>query len=332
MLQQTIHPWSSASVVSGTCRFDDQLGFSAFVNERIGMKFHSYQLASGPSAYECDYLHFPEISLWIARTRPLQTEYEEFIVPEGSTLVSTSRERLDIFCNKWRSDFQPLMIFPGGQLTRGVFPLGYEAVDVLVPNELLELSGVSHQSLAAIANSEGPIVCDLDSLPIQAFLDDLLRHVIGASRQKGGPRDAMARQAYDVVTNQLAEAVELGVRRFESADLQPVRRADLFSAATEYMDARIKEPVTVDQIARDLGVSSRLLGYAFRDSLGMSPYQFLLLKKLHGARETIQNSNLPVSEIAAQYGFSTDSRFRRQYTRLFGELPSETRKLSIHSA
>ena len=262
----------------------------------------------------------------------LQTEYEEFIVPEGSTLISTSRERLDIFCNKWRSDFQPLMIFPGGQLARGVFPLGYEAVDVLVPNELLERCGVSEKSLAAITNSEGPVVCDVDSIPVQAFLDDLLLHVIRASRQEGEPRNALASRAYDVVTNQLAEAVELGVRQFESAELHCVRRADLFSAATEYMDARIKEPVTVDQIARDLGVSSRLLGYAFRDSLGMSPYQFLLLKKLHGVRDTIQNSSLPVSEIAAQYGFSTTSRFRRQYSRLFGELPSETRKLSHQSA
>ena len=323
-------PHASKNFVSGSCRFDDQLGFSAFVNERIGMKFHSYQLANGTSAYHCDYLHFPEVSLWIARTRPLQSEYEEFTVPAGSTLISTSRRQVEVFCNQWRSEFQPLMIFPGGQLIRGVFPFGYEAVDVLVRNELLESFGVSRECLDLIANGDGPVMCDVDSLPVQGFLEDLLSSVSGAAEQSGESGSENAIRAFEIVANELSEVVELGVRRSDPDGLRLVRRPDLFSAATEYMDARINDPVTVDQIAKDLGVSSRLLGYSFGDTLGMSPYQFLLLKKLHGVRDTIQRSSLPVSEIAAQYGFTTVSRFRQQYCRLFGELPYQTRNLVSH--
>ena len=38
-----------------------------------------------------------------------------------------------------------------------------------------------------------------------------------------------------------------------------------------------------------------------------------------------QTSEVPVADAARAYGFHSPSRFARQYSRLFGELPSATR-------
>lgn len=92
------------------------------------------------------------------------------------------------------------------------------------------------------------------------------------------------------------------------------------------MIANLKSDFTVDQISQSLGVSHRVLNYAFQDNIGVSPYQYLLTEKLHAVRRKLKSSDASVTEACFDYGFLTPSRFTRQYKRLFGELPSETRK------
>ena len=64
---------------------------------------------------------------------------------------------------------------------------------------------------------------------------------------------------------------------------------------------------------------------SFRDSLGMSPYQYILTQKLRAVRRQLRSSGVCVTDAAFTHGFYTPSRFARQYAQLFGELPSETR-------
>ena len=42
------------------------------------------------------------------------------------------------------------------------------------------------------------------------------------------------------------------------------------------MVANVKSDLTADELAGSLGVSDRVLRYAFRDSLGVSPYRYFL--------------------------------------------------------
>jgi AraC family ethanolamine operon transcriptional activator len=49
-------------------------------------------------------------------------------------------------------------------------------------------------------------------------------------------------------------------------------------------------------------------------------------EKLHAVRRVLKTSSTSIAEASKSYGFSIPSRFTRQYKRLFGELPSETRE------
>ena len=91
------------------------------------------------------------------------------------------------------------------------------------------------------------------------------------------------------------------------------------------MIANLQLDLTADEIAQSLGVSYRVLNYAFQDALGVSPYRYLLTEKLHAVRRKLKDSDDSIAEVFLSYGFVTRSRFARQYQRLFGELPSETR-------
>ena len=97
--------------------------------------------------------------------------------------------------------------------------------------------------------------------------------------------------------------------------------------AEEIMCARYEEPLTVEEIAREVGVSSRALQAAFRALRGRSPYSMLTFVRLTRARELLMRDDpsLSVSQIALASGFAHLGRFAALYRKHFGETPSATR-------
>lgn len=79
-----------------------------------------------------------------------------------------------------------------------------------------------------------------------------------------------------------------------------------------------------------LRVSRRELEYAFRSSFDTSPRSFLHSLRLNAIRRALQNNTgdrATVSEIALNHGVAHFGRFSAQYRALFGENPSETRRI-----
>jgi AraC-like DNA-binding protein len=88
-----------------------------------------------------------------------------------------------------------------------------------------------------------------------------------------------------------------------------------------------EQPLYIPELCKAIGVSGRTLRVCCQEHLGMSPKQYLLLRRMHLARRTLRNSAptaTTVTEIAAQYGFWQFGRFAGEYKSLFGELPSTT--------
>lgn len=132
-------------------------------------------------------------------------------------------------------------------------------------------------------------------------------------------------QFYDFIVHGLMHVVDTGLSALDSHELKTVRRPDLVSDARDLVTANLGRIFTVTGLSQTLGVSERLLNYAFRDTLGISPLQYIQVQKLHAARRQLKSSALSVADVCDLYRFNTPSRFARQYQRLFGELPSQTR-------
>ena len=83
---------------------------------------------------------------------------------------------------------------------------------------------------------------------------------------------------------------------------------------------------TSASLSATLGVSRRTLERAFREVLGLSPYQYMLRSRLLAARSDLRNgaSHVTVTEVAHRYEFCTSSEFASHYKRVFGEPPSAT--------
>jgi transcriptional regulator GlxA family with amidase domain len=88
-------------------------------------------------------------------------------------------------------------------------------------------------------------------------------------------------------------------------------------------------PITVADLCRDLKISPRTLGNSFVAVTGTSPACYLRSVRLaevrHKLLESAEPSSASISDVAAQWGFST-IHFAATYQRQYGELPSATRR------
>ena len=100
--------------------------------------------------------------------------------------------------------------------------------------------------------------------------------------------------------------------------------------AEAFMEAHLHEDVTIETIARAAGVPERTLHHAFARFRGMSPTQWLRVRRLEAARRDILASGggTNILEVANRYGMQHGGRFAAYYQEHFHETPSETLRAS----
>lgn len=95
--------------------------------------------------------------------------------------------------------------------------------------------------------------------------------------------------------------------------------------ALAYIAENAHRPITVDDVAASVHISTRGLQYAFRRALDVTPAECLRQARLDGAhRELRSGAPTSVAAVARRWGFSHPSRFAAVYRDAFGVLPSVT--------
>jgi AraC-like DNA-binding protein len=106
-----------------------------------------------------------------------------------------------------------------------------------------------------------------------------------------------------------------------SAPPGPIRQA------SDLVLTRLGEPITVADIAREVGVSVRALERGFLRHLGATPTQYIRRERLRRVRADLiagDPSVTSVARIATRWGFAHLGRFSAEYRAHYGVPPSET--------
>ncbi|MEU4087449.1 helix-turn-helix domain-containing protein [Streptomyces aureus] len=98
--------------------------------------------------------------------------------------------------------------------------------------------------------------------------------------------------------------------------------ADLLPWVVERLD----RPLTVEDLARRAGMSSRHLGRHFRAVTGTTPLQWLLVQRIRHAQELLETTDAGVDTIAAATGMGTGTTLRRHFNRTVGVPPDAYRR------
>ncbi len=89
---------------------------------------------------------------------------------------------------------------------------------------------------------------------------------------------------------------------------------------------------SVEMLAQTLGISSRHLRRIFDEYLGASPIEIMQTRKLHLAKQLIQETEKPIGEIAFATGFNSIRRFNEAFKASYRVAPSEFRKKKNHTS
>jgi transcriptional regulator GlxA family with amidase domain len=89
---------------------------------------------------------------------------------------------------------------------------------------------------------------------------------------------------------------------------------------------RLSEPLDVTAMARHAAVSPRTFARRFRDETGTTPLQWLLSRRVIEARRLLEETDLPVEQIAWRAGFGNAASLRDHFRRSTATTPSAYRQ------
>lgn len=93
----------------------------------------------------------------------------------------------------------------------------------------------------------------------------------------------------------------------------------------EFVEARIGEQLTLDDLAAQARLSPFHFARAFKHTTGLAPHQFVTMRRMERAKTLLLSTRRSVPEIAHRLGYSNVSHFRRLFRRSTGFLPSDLR-------
>ena len=93
------------------------------------------------------------------------------------------------------------------------------------------------------------------------------------------------------------------------------------------MESNIEEPISLDELARHVGVSRRQLERLFQKHLNCVPTRYYLELRLARARQLLLQTSISIVDVAFACGFVSAPHFSKCYRDYFGIPPREERRL-----
>ena len=135
----------------------------------------------------------------------------------------------------------------------------------------------------------------------------------------------------DSIEQALARALVVGyaVRDYEV----PVYRGGLSPAKLrkikELVQEKMEEDLSIEEMARTVGLSAAHFYEVFRNTTGQTPHQCLLWHRVQRAKEMLLSDEMRVLDVAMACGFKTQQHFARVFRETCGASPTEYRHQSL---
>lgn len=142
----------------------------------------------------------------------------------------------------------------------------------------------------------------------------------------------------DMAAGRVSEAVYLeqlvslvALRLAGAAPAAPARRVQglgqrLLARLTDYIDARLDASLSLCDLAGVAGMPVDTFARRFKAETGMAPYAYVIDRRVRRAQALLRGSALPISAVALELGFSSQSHFTSTFQRLTGTTPRSYRQ------
>src|SRR5206468_6223547 len=101
---------------------------------------------------------------------------------------------------------------------------------------------------------------------------------------------------------------------------------DLFADTLAFMEERLADPLTVDELAARAAMSPRTFARRFRAATGTTPHGWLTRQRVLLAQRLLETTDEPVDRIAQRCGFGSAAALRPHFQRMVRNAPTAYRR------
>lgn len=136
------------------------------------------------------------------------------------------------------------------------------------------------------------------------------------------------RNSFTVLKVQLlgTELLTMLLKDFSELDRPLVHSSQSLNWITSYFSLHLSEPLSVADMAAQAQLSPSRFAVLFREQFGLTPHQYLLQVRIQHARRLLDNSGLPMADIAEYCGFANVHHFSKVFKNINGHPPGYIRK------
>jgi AraC-like DNA-binding protein len=99
----------------------------------------------------------------------------------------------------------------------------------------------------------------------------------------------------------------------------------------EYVETRIEQRLTVEDVARSIGLSGSHFCRRFSKTFGMSVHRYVMRRRVARAQALMMASDEPLCDIALRCGLADQSHLTRWFRRVTGTTPASWRRAQARS-
>jgi AraC family transcriptional regulator len=215
--------------------------------------------------------------------------------------------------------FGSTQIAAPGEEIRCVFERSSEAIHVFVPRTIViaTYEDIRQQTCPARFLLDDPCFAPLPALG---------RLALGLVDAAGltGPFAALYCESVSIAL--LASLMETHTRTAVPGRHKGGLTSRQLNRAIEYMDSHLGESIGLHDIATYTGLSRMYFAAQFRNATGLTPFTFLIQRRIEKAKQLLSASRLPIAQVALEAGFQSQSHFTTVFRKFSGTTPARWRK------
>ena len=117
------------------------------------------------------------------------------------------------------------------------------------------------------------------------------------------------------------------------ADASPASGTDAATSRIRTIMARIRRKpeadYTLDALVSETRLSASTIATLFKRETGMTPHEFLVTCRIRKATDILVSSDVPITRLALELGFSSSQHFAARFRRETGQTPRELRRTNV---
>ena len=94
----------------------------------------------------------------------------------------------------------------------------------------------------------------------------------------------------------------------------------------DLIESALGEDLALERLADEAGIAAHAFSAAFTKAVGMPPYRYVIHRRIERAKKLLRHTDLPISRIAYETGFASQSHLASTFKKAVGETPGAYRR------